>query len=299
MRQVLILLVCAMLWACAPQPAEMPVAEAPGAPPVVRATVASADGVPIAYTAQGQGDPALVFIHGGFCDATFWSQQVDVLARDYRIVTLDLAGHGASGSERPEWTLEAYGHDVKAVVEELALERLVLIGHSMGGPVSLAAAQLMPERVAGIIAVDTLHNMDLEWDQELWQARMDAYREDFAGACQGTVQASFRQDADPELVATVLAKVCDQTPGVGAALLEGFSGYDMAAQVQAVRAPIRALNSDLWPTNVEGNRKHAPGYEAVIMESTGHFLMLERPEEFNRHLAGLIEGLIQAPEKSG
>jgi pimeloyl-ACP methyl ester carboxylesterase len=299
MRQVLILLICAMALACAPEPVERPVAEATAAPQGGRATVASADGVPIAYTAQGQGDPALVFIHGGFCDATFWSEQVDVFARDYRIVTLDLAGHGASGSERPAWTMEAYGHDVKAVVEELALERLVLIGHSMGGPVSLAAAQLMPERVAGIIAVDTLQNMDFEWDEEAWQARMDAFREDLAGACQGMVQNSFREDADPQLVATVLAKLCDEPPAAGTALLEMFSFYDMAAQVQAVRAPIRALNSDLWPTNVEGNRKYAPGYEAVIMEGTGHFLMLERPEEFNRHLAELIRGLIQAPEKRG
>lgn len=292
MRQVLILLICALFWACAPEPVETPAAET-AAPSVVRGTVASADGVPIAYTAQGQGDPALVFIHGGFCDATFWSEQVDVFARDYRIVTLDLAGHGASGIERPEWTLEAYGHDVKAVVEELDLDRILLIGHSMGGPVSLAAAQLMPERVAGIIAVDTLQDMGYEWDEEAWQARMDAFREDFAGACQGMVQDSFREDADPEVVATVRERLCDAPPEVGTALLEMFSSYDMAAQVQAVRAPIRALNADLWPTNVEGNRQYAPGYEAVIMEGTGHFPMLERPEEFNQHLAELIRGLSQ------
>ncbi|MCP4661140.1 MAG: alpha/beta hydrolase, partial [bacterium] len=76
-------------------------------------------------------------------------------------------------------------------------------------------------------------------------------------------------------------------------ILETFESYDMAAQMQAVRVPIRGLNADLWPTNVEGNRKYAPGYDAVIMEGTGHFLMLERPEEFNQHLAELVKGLTQ------
>ncbi|MCP4654487.1 MAG: alpha/beta hydrolase, partial [bacterium] len=245
MRQVLLFSICALLPACTPPPVEEPVSEAPPAPQVLRATVASADGV---------------------CDATFWAPQVEAFAGDYRVVTLDLAGHGASGSERAEWTLKAFGQDVKAVVEELALERLVLIGHSMGGPVALMAAQLMPERVVGIIAVDTLQNADFEWDEEAWRKRVDSYREDFAGACERIRSESFREDADPELVAEVMEKLCDRSPemaAVGVEILETFESYDMAAQMQAVRVPIRGLNADLWPTNVEGNRKYAPGYDAV------------------------------------
>ncbi len=298
MRPILLftLCVCVLLPACTPPPVEEPVSEAPPAPPVLRATVASADGVPIVYTAQGEGDPALVFIHGGFCDATFWASQVEAFAGENRVVTLDLAGHGASGSERAEWSPEAFGQDVKAVVEDLALERLLLIGHSMGGLVSLAAAQLMPERVVGIIAVDTLQNADLEWDEEAWRERVNSFREDFAGTCAQIRSANFREDADPALVAEVMAKICGRSPemaAVGAEMLAAFESYDMAAQMQAVRVPIRGLNADLRPTNVEGNRKYAPDYDAVIMEGTGHFLMLERPQEFNQHLAELVKGLTQ------
>ncbi|NIP15292.1 MAG: alpha/beta hydrolase, partial [Gemmatimonadetes bacterium] len=64
------------------------------------------------------------------------------------------------------------------------------------------------------------------------------------------------------------------------------------AAMRDARVPIRAVNGDLYPTNVEGNRKYAPGFEAVIMEGVGHYPMLERPEEFNRHLAAAVAALV-------
>src|SRR5438874_9374588 len=108
-------------------------------------TVRSADGVPIHYETRGQGEPALVFVHGWAIDSRYWDAQVPVFARDHRVVTLDLAGHGRSGRDRKDWTVAAFGQDVRAVVEALKLPKVVLIGHSMSGNVILAAARAMPE----------------------------------------------------------------------------------------------------------------------------------------------------------
>src|SRR3954466_8079218 len=117
-------------------------------------TAKSADGVPIHYEVQGRGEPALVFVHGWAIDGRYWDAQVPVFARTHRVVTLDLAGHGRSGRERKDWTVAAFGQDVRAVVEALKLPRVVLIGHSMSGNVVLEAAKMMPECVVGIIPVD-------------------------------------------------------------------------------------------------------------------------------------------------
>ncbi|HSL83506.1 MAG TPA: alpha/beta fold hydrolase, partial [Thermoanaerobaculia bacterium] len=139
-------------------PLALALAAALGLPPLASAadtaTVEAADGVPIVYEVSGPAEaagPALVFVHCWACDRTYWREQVDVFAADHRVVTLDLAGHGESGAGREAWTVTGLAGDVRAVVEALAreerLERVILIGHSMGGPVSLEAARLMPERV--------------------------------------------------------------------------------------------------------------------------------------------------------
>ncbi|MCP4993401.1 MAG: alpha/beta hydrolase, partial [Gammaproteobacteria bacterium] len=126
------------------------------------ATVSSTDGVSISHYVRGSGTPALVFVHGGMCDHSYWDEQVAHFASRYTIVTLDLAGHGDSGIGREEWTMEAFGGDVAAVVNHLDLKRIILIGHGMGGPVIVEAASLVPDRIMGLVGVDV---SDLEQKQ--------------------------------------------------------------------------------------------------------------------------------------
>ncbi len=155
------------------------------------AVVRSADGVEIAYTARGEGDVALVFIHGGFADRSFWSRQLEVFAGRYRTVALDLAGHGASGKDRTEWTLGAFGEDVLAVMDALRLRRTVLIGNSLGGPVALEAARRAPERVLGVIAVDTLQDASRVIDPGSWKAYVESLKHDFEGTVRGLVKRNL------------------------------------------------------------------------------------------------------------
>ncbi|PYV01821.1 MAG: hypothetical protein DMG10_16600 [Acidobacteria bacterium] len=87
------------------------------------AVVLAADGVPIHYTVRGKGDPALVFVHCWSCDSKLWDNQVSVFAKDHRVVTIDLPGHGESGKGRKDWSIGGFGEDVKTVVAKLAWKR--------------------------------------------------------------------------------------------------------------------------------------------------------------------------------
>ena len=80
-------------------------------------------------------------------------------------------------------------------------------------------------------------------------------------------------------------------PEIVARIMEGLAGYDLGAVVQTAGVPIRAINGDLWPTGIEANRKVAPDFDAVIMKGAGHYPMLERPDEFNRLLVEVVNGL--------
>jgi pimeloyl-ACP methyl ester carboxylesterase len=73
--------------------------------------------------------------------------------------------------------------------------------------------------------------------------------------------------------------------------MESLAGYDLGATFKHAGVPIRAINGDLWPTQVEANRALAADFDAVIMKGAGHYPMLERPEEFNRILIDVANEL--------
>src|SRR5688572_26047675 len=95
------------------------------------------DGVDMSYLVAGSGDPALVFVHCGNCRKEIWTETLDAFSPDYRVVAMDLPGHGRSGANRKEWSLPALGADVAALVEHLKLTNVILVGNSLGGPVSM------------------------------------------------------------------------------------------------------------------------------------------------------------------
>ena len=95
----------------------------------------SKDGTPISYEVYGTGDPTLIFVHGWSCDSRYWREQVPEFSKKYRVVVIDLAGHGHSGTSRIIYTMSSFGEDVKAVTEAVGSKKVILIGHSMGGPV--------------------------------------------------------------------------------------------------------------------------------------------------------------------
>ena len=128
--------------------------------------VPSKDGTPISYEIYGSGEPTLVFVHGWSCDARYWRAQVPHFSRNHRVVTIDLAGHGHSGASRSRYTMRAFGEDVRAVTEATGSAGVILIGHSMGGSVIAEAARLMPDRVVGLIGIDTLENVEYRLTRE-------------------------------------------------------------------------------------------------------------------------------------
>jgi pimeloyl-ACP methyl ester carboxylesterase len=256
------------------------------------ATVAASDGVSIAYTVSGQGSPALVFVHGWLCNQTFWSDQVEEFSQSNTVITIDLPGHGSSGMDRDGWPLMAYGADVQTVVEHFDLTEVVLIGHSMGGPIVLEAARLMPDRVAAVIGVDTFHNADAKYEPEQIEGYLAAYEQDFVATCQRFVTSMFREDSDPALVDRVVSDMCDAPPEVGISLLSQFFEYDMGPALAAVAdIPVLYINADGFPTDSEVNQKYHPTFSGAVVQDVGHFLMMEEPYVFNNLLKQVVSSL--------
>ena len=200
--------------------------------------------------------------------------------------------------EREGWPLMAFGTDVETVVEALGLDRVILVGHSMGGPVVLEAARLMPDRVIGVIGVDTLQDADHRYDPEEVAPFLAAFENDFVGTCRGFVVSMFPgEGADPVLVERIAADMSEGPPEIGIALMRRFIDYDAATAFAAVPAaiPIRCINSTMNATNTEANRAYHEDFDFITMDGIGHFLMMERPEEFNALLEQIVADLSQPP----
>jgi pimeloyl-ACP methyl ester carboxylesterase len=272
-----------LLMSCQKQ-SDRPALEGPG-------VVNAADGASIHYQVTGSGTPALVFVHCWCCDQSFWDAQVPYFSEKHTVVTIDLAGHGESPAERETWTIPAFGLDVVAVVEELDLEQVVLIGHSMGGPVNLAAARHMPGRVIGMVGVDNFQDVGQKWDEEEFKAFLGTMEADFQATTKNFVRSMFPPKADSALVERIAADLAEGPPEVGLGGMEALYNWykdDFEQAVKEIDVPLHCISADLWPTNVEGNREYFKSFDISVMPGRGHFLHIEDPENFNQLLGEVL-----------
>ncbi len=249
----------------------------------------ASDGIPLYYEGHGTGTPALVFVHGWSCDRGYWKRQLDYFAQRYQVVALDLAGHGESGSGRQAWTMPAFGEDVAAVVEKVGLKDAVLIGHSMGGDVIVEAARLMPDRIRGLVWVDTYRTLGKPRTEKEVEEFLAPFRVDFVETTRKLVREMFIPNSDPALVNHVVADMSAAPAEVALETLGKAISFDreILKGLRELKAPIVAINPDYRPTDVEALQRH--GVKVVTMSRVGHFLMMEDPETFNRLLARVIE----------
>jgi pimeloyl-ACP methyl ester carboxylesterase len=285
-----------LLLAAANQPANGHTPMTPRSEDHVTGFAASSDGVAIRYESFGHGEPALVLVHCWSCDRHLWDGVVPRLAEDRRVVTLDLAGHGESGRERKEWSIQAFGEDVKAVVSKLGLRKVVLAGHSMGGPVILEAARLMPGRVVGLVPVDTGLNVEMTSSPDEVASIVGEFEKDYPGtADRFTRQYMFVPKSDPALVDRVAARNAAAPPEIAIPCLRAALSYDARPTLREVRVPAHAVNSDHFPTDVRANRRHFASYDVTLMPGVGHYLMLEDPRRFGELLASAVSQVLSAP----
>jgi len=261
----------------------------------------SADGVSIAYEVRGEGEPALVFVHGWSNNRGIWDTQVAHFSQKYKVVAIDLAGFGESGNDRKMWTMESFGDDVVAVVNKLEPEDVVLIGFSMGGPVVIEAAKQAPGHIAGIVLVDTLKNIETIYSQEDISYVLRDYMDTVTELRTEKVGRLFKKNKE-ELSERIISTMLKDVPKVGwsESLKDYFrwSNEECIKSLQKIQAPVISINSDQYPTNVEAFKKYVPSFEVKIIPGVGHVVFWEAPEEFNRLLEEAVQEFVQMAESN-
>ena len=252
-------------------------------------SAAGVDGLRIHSTVTGTGSKTVILVHGYTCDETTWTQQVPALAKQYRVATLDLPGHGKSDSPQDgKFSMDLFARAIEAVREEVKADRVVLVGHSMGTPVILRYAHLYPAHVLAMVFVDGL--MPLPPAQAA------------AAATQGNMMAGPNGRATREAMVKrffvagtsqeVQTKVLNMMLGAPEATAVGAMNATREPAGQTTEIPtVPILGIYAGPSGIATEQAvHAafPTVEYTSIPGTGHFLMLEKPEEFNRLLLGFL-----------
>ena len=271
----------------------------------------ASDGARIAYRdtgAAGDGRTPIVLLHGLMAHGGFFREQAP-LARDFRLVTIDLRGHGESPAPGGKASVERIAADVAGLVAELDLRGAIGVGWSLGATVLWhVLAGPAASRFAGAVVIDMTARVrnDDEWDlglsPEACEARSQAIQGDFDSFARNAGQGIF---AEP-----VPAHLSELADWAGAEFARADARAIASVWASLVRQDVRALLSGIThPTLiVHGGRSRLygddtadhlvaalPAAEAVRFGNSGHAPHLEEPDAFNRTITQFAARLSCAP----
>lgn len=250
---------------------------------------AKLDGAKIHYKSYGSGNEALVLVHGWGCNLDHWRDQIPNLSKRGRVLALDLPGHGQSDKPEISYTIDHFANAIDAVMRDAKVDRAVVAGHSMGTPVARQFYRKYPQKTAAIVIVDGgLRPFGTKEMREQFMAMFRApnYKETSAqmlAQMSGTLSA-----ADKERVNSSFASTPQK---VLVSAMESMNQDSLYAP-DKMNVPVLAImaKSPFWPPDTEQFlRGLAPDLEYQMWEGVGHFLMMEKPKQFNDAVIAFLD----------
>ncbi len=276
-------------------------------PPMNAASYLETDDAKIYFQDQGEGQPILL-VHGWICSSKFWQKNIPGLANEFRVVAVDLRGHGNSSKALTGHTLRQYARDVRVLIEHLGLQSVVLVGWSMGGPVVLSYCEQYARdtRLQALALVDTapFPFSPAEWNShplknynyDGMNAMFAAYKANPRGfATAFTTRMHKQMPSDAELEWMVAEQM--KTPTwIGEAVYSDFLMSDYAKSLAAIQVPVLvfAANSGVYCKGIAMGKAIAAQVAHgtfLPFEDAGHLLFYEQPEKFNAALMEFVKAL--------
>lgn len=259
----------------------------------VDTTLTANDGVKIAVSTSGSGPLTLVFIPGWCIDQTYWEEQVFIFSENYKTVTLDLPGFGKSGKDRKLYSIESYADDIALIIDNLQLENVVLIGHSIAGDIILEAAQNNPD-IKALIGVDNFKDVNSELSDEM-KSEVDRFmtmiQERYSEIAPSYAESNlFHSQTDTIVKNKVLKDILAADPHISTSVLQAVFDYSPKEKdrLMTLQQKLYLINSLLPKTNTKNLAATGVEFEVLAIKGTGHYPMTENPRAFNARLQEVL-----------
>jgi pimeloyl-ACP methyl ester carboxylesterase len=255
------------------------------------------DSFQVHYKVHGDGDHSLIFVHGWGCDIKVWSEQFNYFKNKYRLVFIDLPGYGKSDKPHIEYTIDLFAKSVKKVTDDLNINKPVLIGHSLGFPVCKEAAKLYNNiepilcNIDGVyfhFPGDSIEKVNYTNELTGFAAMFsgDGYKDNVDWFVNG-----FITERTPDNVKNYILSTMTQTPeyvGYTSMISLIDEKYWKENVYEIPTLTLYAESEELPEDNEEYLKFLFPNTTYYEMNGVGHFLMMEKPEEFNKILENFI-----------
>ncbi|HEX8712659.1 MAG TPA: alpha/beta hydrolase [Terracidiphilus sp.] len=265
------------------------------------------DGAKIYYEDHGQGQPILL-VHGWLCSCRFWQKNVPDLSRSFRVVTIDLRGHGNSSKILTGHTIRQYARDVRQVIDTLGLEDTILVGWSMGGSVVLSYYQQYKadSRLKALGVVDSCpfpfspadwnNHVLRDYNFDRMHLTFAVYNADPRKFASDFRDRIFNQKVPNAETDWVVGEMMKTPAWIAEAIYSDFLMSDLAKTLPAVQIPLIefAGNSGVFPNGIAMGKTLADMAKHgtfIPFPDSGHMLFYEEPQKFNAALAGFIKAL--------
>jgi 3-oxoadipate enol-lactonase len=242
-------------------------------------TAAPLGGFKLFYEVHGDG-PAVVFAHGAGGTHMSWFQQVPVLSKQYRCVTIDHRGFGYSKDETTRPGRQNFVSDLEGLLDRHKIDRVSLVGQSMGGSTVLGFASRHPERVSALVLSDTTGgytNPEIDQLRKTLKSTRTAFAPGYAE----------REPVMAFLYREISSLTIDDAPAGGAPTSAPSAPTDIAP-ILAKKVPtlfiVGELDQLLPPPIVEAMHRQMPGSQLVKVPGAGHSVYFEKPADYNRLL---------------
>ncbi len=248
------------------------------------------NGITLAYSDRGTGLP-LVFLHAFPLNRAMWTPQADALSSRFRVITVDLRGHGESDAPLWYYTLDQAAEDVRALLDHLSIGQAVLIGLSMGGYILFAFHRKYADRVKGLVLADTRAQADTaEGKEARFQMAQVAYRKGTGAIADMMIPkllSSGTVDRRPDLVQTVRAMIeGNEVSGIAGDLMAMAERADSIPFLGAIACPVQIVVGELDqatpPSDAKLMADRIPGSRLTVIPNAAHLANLEQPDAFTR-----------------
>jgi pimeloyl-ACP methyl ester carboxylesterase len=255
-------------------------------------------GISLRYERAGANLP-LVFIHGLMGNHTFWDRQ-SALRQRFQVVRLDLRGHGDSSKPKGSYPLATMAEDVRHMVTALRLQRVVLVGSSMGGLIAQQVLRSLEGRAAGLVLVGTTacalasEGYEHGFTSDERAAFVATAQKDYKGFVRDLGSRLFRE-GHRELLQWATQQMMKTPPYVAPAALQGLFAADERDALAAIEVPTlicHGRHDTVFPfSTAEYLNKHIKGSRLVAFEESAHLPMIEEHERFNGELDAFAAAL--------
>jgi 3-oxoadipate enol-lactonase len=259
-----------------------------------------ANGIRIACRFDGSAEsdrPWIVFSHSLACDHTMWDEQAKAFA-DFRVLSFDTRGHGASEVPPGDYTLEMMAADLLGVLDALAIERCHFVGLSMGGMIGMQFALRYPNRFESLTLADTTSRYPpaarAVWDERLATVRAHGMNAVVPATLERWFTPEFRR-TQPDTVARI-AQLIRATPVEGfAACAYGISHINLLSRLPNIDCPTLVMvgDADLGTPQpmAEEIVRAIPGSRLCVIRDAGHLSNIEQPAQFDGFLRQFLARL--------